>query len=107
MYKKIINPTNGKAISLEHPDGIKVLKKYLNVIEMQTGGEDKRKENKSPLGNVSGAVTKKGAEIAEEIIDGPKEVANFFGKKVKSGFSDFFGWKRKSPKKIWLLWTKE
>jgi len=97
MYKKIINPTNGKAISLEHPEGIKVLKKYLNVIETQTGGEDNKKEKK-PSG-ISGAVKKKGAEIAEEIIDGPKEVANFFGKKVKSGFSDFFGWKRKSPKK--------
>ena len=93
MYKKIINPNTGKALSIDKPGGITVLKKYLEVIDLQVGGDDKGKD-------VEKAVKNKGGEIVEEIIDGPKEVANFFGKNIKKGFTGLFKWgKRKSPKK--------
>ena len=82
MYKKIINPNTGKALSIDKPDGIKVLKKYLEVIDMQIGGEDKKDKRGKSDGGVEKAVKNKGSEIVEEIIDGPKEVANFFGKNI-------------------------
>ena len=97
MYKKIINPNTGKALSIDKPGGITVLKKYLEVIDMQVGGDDNKKDKGK---DIEKAVKNKGGEIAEEIIDGPKEVANFFGKNIKKGFSGLFKWgKKKSSKK--------
>ena len=95
MYKKIINPNNGKAMRIDRPDGIKVLKKYLEVIDIQNGGDDKNKK-KSDTG-IEKEINKKGSEFIDELIDGPKDVANFFGKKIKSGFSYLFGMKRQYP----------
>tara|TARA_B100001093_G_scaffold462923_1_gene478556 strand:- start:1374 stop:1973 length:600 start_codon:yes stop_codon:yes gene_type:complete len=96
MYKKIINPNNGKAMRIDQPGGIKVLKKYLEVIDMQNGGDDNKNKNKSDTG-VEKVIKKKGTEAIDEMIDGPKEVSNFFGKKIKSGFAYLFGLKKQYP----------
>ena len=95
MYKKIINPNTGKAIRVDQPGGITVLKKYLEVIDIKSGGYEKKDKGS----DVEKIIKNKGSEIVEEIIDGPKEVANFFGKKIKSGFTYVFGLKRQYPGK--------
>ena len=40
----------------------------------------------------------KSDEIIDEAVEGPKEVTDFFGTKIKKGVSDFFDWNKKLTK---------
>jgi hypothetical protein len=106
MYKQIIDPITGKVISVNDPKGAKILKNYINIINQKGGEDDDDKDGYK--GNKKGKdgkdfkpykkIVSKSDEAIDEVIEGPKEVSGFFGNKVKKGFSDFFGWKKKSPK---------